>query len=64
MMLCNHTSRFHVAAAAVRGGALYNSRVATDSHTLGSYIMHLAQKEREYIYANGKGEFCFVFVFV
>ena len=55
MMLCNHTSRYHVAAAAVRGGALHNPTVAVDSHALGSYIMHLAQKDREYIFANGKG---------
>jgi xylulose-5-phosphate/fructose-6-phosphate phosphoketolase len=55
MMLCNNTSRFDVAAAAVRGGALHNPQVAVDSHTLASYIKHLAQKERDYIYANGKG---------
>jgi len=54
MMLCNHTSRFDVAAAAVRGGALHNEKIAAESHELTSHIMHLAAKEREYIYANGK----------
>jgi len=55
MMLCNHTSRFHVAAAAIRGGALVNPKVAVDAHELMSYVLHLAEKERGYIYANGKG---------
>jgi len=53
-MLCNKTSRYDVAAAAVRGGALHNPEVSVDSHEIASYIMHLKQKDREYIYANGK----------
>jgi xylulose-5-phosphate/fructose-6-phosphate phosphoketolase len=56
MMLCNHTSRYHVAAAAIRGGALHNQKVAAVAHEKGSYVMHQAAKEREYIFANGKGE--------
>lgn len=56
MMLCNHTSRYHVAAAAIKGGALHNQKVASVAHEKESYVMHLATKEREYIYANGKGE--------
>lgn len=55
MMLCNHTSRYDVAAAAIRGGALSNPKVAVSAHEHESFIAHLAQKEREYIYANGKG---------
>jgi len=54
MMLCNHTSRYHVAAAAIRAGALHNAQVALDAHELASYVMHLAQKEKEFIYANGQ----------
>jgi xylulose-5-phosphate/fructose-6-phosphate phosphoketolase len=54
MMLCNQTSRFHVAAAAVRGGALRNQRVAVDAHGLVAELMHCAVKEREWILANGK----------
>ncbi|RDB26054.1 putative phosphoketolase [Hypsizygus marmoreus] len=54
MMLCNHTSRFDVAIAAIRGGARFNPRVAVEAHEKESYIKHLAQKERDYIYANGK----------
>jgi xylulose-5-phosphate/fructose-6-phosphate phosphoketolase len=58
MMLCNHTSRYHVAAAAVRGGALHNPKVAVDGHSLASSIMHMAQKDHDYIFANGKGMWC------
>jgi xylulose-5-phosphate/fructose-6-phosphate phosphoketolase len=54
MMLCNHTSRYDVAAAAVRGGALHNARVSVSSHEIASYVMHLKQKDRDYILANGK----------
>lgn len=56
MLLCNHTSRFDVAIAAIRGGAQHNPRVAVDAHEKESFIKHLAQKERAYIYANGKGQ--------
>lgn len=62
MMLCNHTSRYHVAAAAVRGGALRNPRVAVDAHALASFFMHLAQKDREYILQNGKGACTLIFL--
>jgi xylulose-5-phosphate/fructose-6-phosphate phosphoketolase len=54
-MLCNHTSRFDVAIAAVRGGASFNPKVAITAHEAESYFKHMAQKEREYIYKNGKG---------
>jgi len=55
MMLANHTSRFDVAIAAIRGGAHVNPRVAVDAHEHESYMKHLAQKERDYIYQHGKG---------
>ncbi|EGN99141.1 hypothetical protein SERLA73DRAFT_168658 [Serpula lacrymans var. lacrymans S7.3] len=54
MMLCNHTSRYHVAAAALRGGALQNPKVSADAHEKATFIMHIAQKDKEYIYQNGK----------
>lgn len=55
MMLCNRTSRFDVAIAAIRGGARVNSKVAVDAHQLSAYVRHLAQKEKAYILENGKG---------
>jgi len=54
MMLCNKTSRYHVAAAAIRAGAFRNPAVSIDAHEMASYVMHLAQKDKDYIYANGK----------
>jgi len=57
MMLSNHTSRFDVAIAAIRGGAAHNPKVAVAAHELESSIKHMVQKEREYIYKNGKGLF-------
>jgi xylulose-5-phosphate/fructose-6-phosphate phosphoketolase len=63
MMLLNHTSRYHVAATAVKDAAVHNSRIAVHAHERVSHIMHLAAKDTEYIYANGKGELQ-VFFFV
>ncbi|EMD34065.1 hypothetical protein CERSUDRAFT_117575 [Gelatoporia subvermispora B] len=54
MMLVNHTSRYHVAAAAVRGAALANPWVEVDAHARISEYMHMAKKDEEYILANGK----------
>ncbi|KAH7884704.1 XFP N-terminal domain-containing protein [Phlebopus sp. FC_14] len=54
MMLCNHVSRYHVAAAAVRAGALFNPKVSTEAHEIASYVVHLAQKAKEYIYREGR----------
>ena len=56
MMLCNHVSRYDVAASAVRGAALHNAKVATKAHEMASYIMHLATKDKEYIYREGRGK--------
>ncbi|KAF5366987.1 hypothetical protein D9758_003947 [Tetrapyrgos nigripes] len=54
MMLCNKTSRFHVATAAVESGALHNPKVAVVAHEIESYLKHLAQKEKDYIPAHGE----------
>ncbi|EIN09744.1 hypothetical protein PUNSTDRAFT_133514 [Punctularia strigosozonata HHB-11173 SS5] len=49
MMLCNHTSRYHVAAAAMRGRARVNPKVAVDALKTVSYVLHLAQKDSDYL---------------
>jgi len=54
MMLANHTSRYHIAAAAVRGGALINPRVQAVAHIRAAGFMHLAAKDKDYILLNGK----------
>ncbi|KAJ7593396.1 phosphoketolase [Mycena floridula] len=54
MMLSNQTSRYDVAVAAIRGGALHNSRLAVSAHSTESYIKHLRQKTKDYILANGQ----------
>ncbi|KAI0035422.1 XFP N-terminal domain-containing protein [Vararia minispora EC-137] len=54
MMLTNHTSRYHIAAAAVRGGARFNSKVATVAHLRAAEYMHMAQKDKDFIIAHGK----------
>lgn len=56
MMLCNHTSRYHVAAAAIRAGALFNTKISTEAHADAAYIMHMAAKDKEYIFVHGMGE--------
>ena len=57
MMLQNHTSRYHVAEAAIRGASKFNAKVAAKSHELVSEVQHMAEKDREFIYKNGTGEF-------
>ncbi|EAU85668.1 phosphoketolase [Coprinopsis cinerea okayama7 len=54
MMLCNHTSRYDVAVAALRGGAKNNPKVALVAHEMSSYFEHMARKEKDYILAEGK----------
>ncbi|KAF8135032.1 XFP N-terminal domain-containing protein [Boletus edulis] len=54
MMLCNHVSRYDLAAAAVRAGASHNATVAVESHEMASYIMHLAETDKKYIYQEGR----------
>ena len=53
MMLLNKTSRYDVAAQAVRAAALINPRVEIDAHSTISHILHLAQKQKDYIFAHG-----------
>ncbi|KAI9061053.1 phosphoketolase [Trametes sanguinea] len=53
MMLMNETSRYHIAAEAVRSAALLNPRVEIDAHKTISTIMHMSQKDKEYILAHG-----------
>ena len=56
MMLQNHTSRYNVAEAAIRGGAVNNDKIKVRSHELISEIKHMAEKDKEFIYKNGAGE--------
>ena len=56
MMLCNRVSRYHVATDAVRAAALYNAKVTILAHEMASHIMHLAEKDKEYIYRVGQGK--------
>jgi len=53
MMLCNRTSRFHVAAAAVRGGARVNPKVSVVEHELVSELLHDAEVYRKYAHEQG-----------
>ena len=55
-MLCNDVSRYHVAAMAVRQGGLHNAKVQPIAHELATLFMHMAQKDKEYIYRHGEGE--------
>lgn len=55
MMLVNHTSRYHVAAAAVRGGARHNPQICTDAAELAARFMHMVEKDHEYILKYGEG---------
>lgn len=60
MMLLNRVSRFHVAHRALSAGALVNPKVAVVAHEKKSYLMHLAEKEKEYAYENDVGQSAFV----
>ena len=61
MMLCNKTSRYHIASTAIREGAKHNASVAVDAHEQAMFMMHLARKDNAYIYEHGEGEFRFFF---
>lgn len=50
MMLCNHTSRFHVAVAAVQGGAKVNPKVSVIEHELVASLQHEAEKYRKFAF--------------
>ncbi len=55
MMLTNNTSRYHVAATAVRAGGLSNPKVLVSSHSLATKFLHMAQNDKKYILEFGKG---------
>jgi xylulose-5-phosphate/fructose-6-phosphate phosphoketolase len=57
MMLRNHVSRYHVAQAAIQGGAQRNERVRLDMHELLSGLRHDIVKTQEYIMRTSKGMF-------
>lgn len=57
MMLANKTSRYDIAAHAVREGGKYNSEVQVVAHELASNFLHLKQKDKAYIDLHGMGEF-------
>ncbi|THH15649.1 hypothetical protein EW146_g4848 [Bondarzewia mesenterica] len=54
MMLANHTSRYHLAASAVRSAGVHNARVQVRSHELATLFMHMASDDKKYIYKHGK----------
>jgi len=54
MMLRNHVSRYHVAEAAIKGGAIRNPEVAVDMTRLLSELRHYIKKTQDYIMATGK----------
>jgi xylulose-5-phosphate/fructose-6-phosphate phosphoketolase len=56
MMLVNCTSRYHVAAAAVRGGSKHNPRICAEATVLAAQFMHMAKKDHEYIHKYGEGQ--------
>lgn len=56
MMLQNHTSRYNVAGADIRGGAINNDKIKVREHELISEIKHMAAKDSEFINKNGDGE--------
>jgi len=52
MMLLNRVSRFHVASRAIAAAARVNPAVATVAHETQTFLMHIAEKEKEYAFAN------------
>ncbi|TDL14289.1 phosphoketolase [Rickenella mellea] len=54
MMVKNHVSRYDVAVAAIRGAASTNEKVATYAHEKINYLLHLAEKDKQYAKENGK----------
>lgn len=58
-MLANKTSRYDIAAHAVREGGKYNSKVQIVAHELASNFLHLKQKDKDYINLHGTGEFSY-----
>ena len=59
MMLVNHTSRYHVAQAAVRGAARRNEKVRTRHQELQAEFAHNIIETRKYIIEHHKGRSTF-----
>ena len=57
MMLSNHSDRYHIAAEAVRGGALNNPKVQILAQLRAAEYLHAARKDKDFILENGKGMF-------
>ena len=57
MMLLNQVSRFHVAERALTAGAKVNPKVSVVAHEKKTYLMHLAEKEKDYAFKHDVGEF-------
>jgi len=55
MMIANDTDRFTIAIDAIKGGAKVNQTVSAYAHEKSSMLKHLRQKEKDYIYLQGKG---------
>lgn len=55
MMLVNHTSRFHVSQAAIRGAARRNEKIALRHQELHTQFDHDISQTRKYIIENHKG---------
>lgn len=56
MMLVNRTSRYHVAQAAISGGAKRNERIQLHQHELNSELGQNIVETRKYIMANHEGK--------
>lgn len=59
MMIVNSTSRYHVAKAALSGGAKRNEKIRIIHQELKSELEHNIVETRKYIMANHEGEFNF-----
>jgi xylulose-5-phosphate/fructose-6-phosphate phosphoketolase len=58
MLLRNRVSRYHVAEAAVKGGAARNEMVRLDMHELLGDLRHRISKAKAFIFETGTGKFC------
>jgi xylulose-5-phosphate/fructose-6-phosphate phosphoketolase len=58
MVIRNRTSRYHVAEAAIRGGAEQNEMVRLEKQKLLSHIHHDLAKTQQFIMSHGQGTSC------
>lgn len=54
MMLRNRVSRYHVAEAAIKGGAIHNKEVRLDMHETLSNLRHALSKVQQQVMETGK----------